>query len=55
MQHLVVAHISQKNNHPDLAVEALLNNDVCPEHIIRMATQNSGLDWLSVAAQSETV
>ncbi len=54
MQHLVVAHISQKNNHPDLALEALLDNDICPEHIIRLATQNSGLDWLTVEPTTKT-
>lgn len=48
MQHLVVTHISQKNNHPDLAVAALLEDGICPEHIIRVATQNSGLDWITV-------
>ena len=48
LQHLVVAHISQKNNHPDLAVEALLGVGGCSEEIIRLATQNTGLDWLSV-------
>ena len=50
LQHLVVAHISQKNNHPDPAVEALLDKGRCSESIIRLATQNSGLDWLSVQA-----
>ena len=48
LQHLVVAHISQKNNHPDLAVEALLGIGGCSEEIIRLATQNTGLDWLTV-------
>lgn len=55
MQHLVVAHISQKNNHPDLAMEALLSDAICPEHIIRLATQNSGFDWLTVEPRTETV
>lgn len=54
IQHLVVAHISQKNNHPDLAMEALLNNAECPEHIIRLATQSSGFEWLTVEPVSET-
>lgn len=54
MQHLVVTHISQKNNHPDLAVAALLENAVCPEGIIRVATQNSGLDWIAVQAETVT-
>ncbi|RLU01487.1 MBL fold metallo-hydrolase [Ketobacter sp.] len=55
LQHLVVAHISQKNNHPDLALEALLGDALCPEHIIRLATQNSGFDWLTIEPETETV
>jgi len=51
LQHLVVAHISQKNNHPDLAVGALLERNLCPENTIRLATQNSGLDWLTIQPQ----
>lgn len=55
MQHLVIGHISQKNNHPDLAMEALLSDAICPESIIRLATQNSGFDWLTVEPRTETV
>ncbi|AUM14578.1 MBL fold metallo-hydrolase [Ketobacter alkanivorans] len=54
MQHLVVTHISQKNNHPDLAVAALIESGACCEEIIRVATQNAGLDWISVQAETVT-
>lgn len=48
LQHLVVTHISQKNNHPDLAVECLLQVAQCREAHIRVARQESGFDWLTV-------
>jgi phosphoribosyl 1,2-cyclic phosphodiesterase len=51
LQHLVVTHISQKNNHPDLAVEALLNTGGCQEDIIRVASQHCGLDWLVLSIE----
>ncbi|MAR92954.1 MAG: MBL fold metallo-hydrolase [Pseudomonadales bacterium] len=45
LQHLVVTHISQQNNHPELAVAALLEQAHCQEHKIRVASQDSGLEW----------
>ena len=52
LQNLVVTHISQRNNHPQLAIDALLAVDGCEENIIRVAQQNSGFDWLPVKAPS---
>lgn len=47
-QHVVVGHISQKNNHPELALAALLATErVGCEHIT-LATQREGFDWLTV-------
>ncbi|MCG8538155.1 MAG: MBL fold metallo-hydrolase [Pseudomonadales bacterium] len=48
LQHLVITHISQKNNHPDLAMESLLQVENCCESIIRVAKQDSGFEWLTV-------
>lgn len=50
IQNLVVTHISQRNNHPQLAVEALLSVEGCEENTITVAQQTSGFDWLEVEA-----
>lgn len=50
LQHLVVTHISKKNNHPELAVAALLQVEACHEESIQVAQQDSGFDWLSIEA-----
>lgn len=51
LQNVVVTHISKKNNHPDLAVQALMQVEKCPENIIRIAQQKTGFNWLPVQAE----
>lgn len=55
LQHLIVTHISQKNNAPDLAVQALLDTGRCDARVIRVAQQQTGLDWLTIRPRSATI
>ncbi|MGA9853856.1 MAG: MBL fold metallo-hydrolase [Gammaproteobacteria bacterium] len=45
LQHLVAAHLSEKNNSPDLACEALALALDCELDWIEHATQDLGLGW----------
>lgn len=45
LQHVVAAHISRKNNTPELAVSALAKVLGCEESWIAVASQDEGLDW----------
>ncbi|MGA9851457.1 MAG: MBL fold metallo-hydrolase [Gammaproteobacteria bacterium] len=45
LQHLVAAHLSEKNNTPDLAREALAQVMGCDSDWIHVATQNEGVGW----------
>jgi phosphoribosyl 1,2-cyclic phosphodiesterase len=45
---LVAAHLSQQNNHPDLARAALARVMGCDTNWIRVAEQDAGLDWIAV-------
>lgn len=45
LQHIVAAHLSHKNNLPQLAVAALSGALGCSEDWIAVATQEQGLDW----------
>ncbi len=45
LQHIVAAHLSQKNNLPELAVGALSGALGCSKDWIAVATQDEGLDW----------
>lgn len=45
LQHLLAAHISDKNNRPELAREALANALGCPVGEIEVANQDKGFDW----------
>jgi phosphoribosyl 1,2-cyclic phosphodiesterase len=49
LQHLVVSHISEKNNLPELASEAL--NPVLENWsgVVHMADQQSGFDWINLS------
>lgn len=49
LSHLAVAHISEKNNHPDLARDAL--SDVLADWSgqLLVACQNQGLPWQTIA------
>ena len=48
LQHIVAAHISDKNNTEELACEALAQALGCSENEIILAEQEDGLAWLSV-------
>ena len=45
LQHIVAAHLSRKNNRPELAVAALSGALNCSAEWIAVATQEQGLDW----------
>ena len=45
LRHIVAAHLSRKNNQPELAVRALSAALNCEEGWVAVATQDSGLDW----------
>jgi phosphoribosyl 1,2-cyclic phosphodiesterase len=49
LQHLVVAHISEVNNTPELAREAVAGALNCAQDWIAVANQDNGLDWRDVA------
>ncbi|MBI1174386.1 MAG: MBL fold metallo-hydrolase [Sideroxydans sp.] len=48
LQHIVAAHLSSRNNRPELAVRALSGALNCSEEWIAVATQEAGLDWREV-------
>ena len=48
LQHIVAAHLSRKNNTPELAVAALSAALNCSENWISVATQHEGLDWREI-------
>lgn len=45
LRHIVAAHLSRKNNRPELAVRALSGVLNCGEEWIAVASQEQGLDW----------
>jgi phosphoribosyl 1,2-cyclic phosphodiesterase len=49
LQHLVAAHLSEKNNHPALASRALSGASGCPADWVAIADQEHGLGWLEIA------
>ncbi len=49
LQHLIAAHLSAKNNTPDLARQALSTALNCQTDWIAIAEQSLGLDWRSIA------
>lgn len=49
LQHLVAAHLSRKNNTPELAVAALCGVLGCAPEWIAVATQDEGLAWREIA------
>ena len=49
LQHLVVAHLSDKNNQPALARSALADVLACEPDWIGIADQAAGLDWRTIA------
>lgn len=48
LQHIVAAHLSQKNNLPELAVQALGAALGCEEDWIAVASQEQGLEWREI-------
>lgn len=49
LQHLVAAHLSRKNNTPELAVRALRVALGCDESWVGVATQAEGFAWREIA------
>jgi len=49
LQHLVAAHLSQKNNTPELAVQALCGAMDCTKEWVCVATQELGFGWREIA------
>lgn len=45
LKHIIAAHLSRKNNHPDKARAALAQTLNCTSDWITVADQNSGFDW----------
>jgi phosphoribosyl 1,2-cyclic phosphodiesterase len=48
LQHVIAAHLSLKNNRPELAVSALAGALGCTADWVTVATQADGFDWRSV-------
>jgi phosphoribosyl 1,2-cyclic phosphodiesterase len=51
LQHLVAMHLSEKNNTPALARQALSATLDCDPEWIGIADQNNGLTWRTITAQ----
>ena len=49
LQHLVAAHLSGKNNQPELARTALATVMECEPGWIAVADQETGLDWCTIS------
>jgi len=49
LQHLVAAHLSDKNNQPSLARTALATAMDCEPDWIGIADQDAGMDWRTIA------
>jgi phosphoribosyl 1,2-cyclic phosphodiesterase len=48
LQHIVAAHLSKKNNLPELAVRALSKALNCSDDWIAVASQGEGTDWRTI-------
>jgi phosphoribosyl 1,2-cyclic phosphodiesterase len=48
LQHIVAAHLSRKNNRPELAISALSGALSCQQSWIGVATQDEGFDWREI-------
>ena len=49
LQHLVLAHLSSKNNLPHLARQCFVDTLGCDPDWLQLADQDSGLDWREIA------
>lgn len=48
LQHVVAAHLSRKNNKPELAVQALSKALDCGDDWVGVATQDEGFSWREI-------
>jgi phosphoribosyl 1,2-cyclic phosphodiesterase len=48
LQHLIAAHLSRRNNTPELAVRALSTVMACEESWVGVATQEEGFAWREI-------
>jgi phosphoribosyl 1,2-cyclic phosphodiesterase len=48
LKHLVAAHLSEKNNSPELAITALSNALDCEKNWVGIASQESGFEWREI-------
>lgn len=48
LQHLIAAHLSRRNNTPELAVRALSGAAKCEESWVGVATQEDGFAWREI-------
>jgi len=48
LQHVIAAHLSHKNNTPDLARAAFAAPLGCEEHWVAVASQDEGFDWREI-------
>ena len=49
LQHLIAAHLSRRNNTPELAVRALSAAAMCDESWVGVATQEEGFAWREIS------
>jgi len=49
LQHLVLAHLSSKNNLPQLARQCFVDTLGCDPDWLQVANQEHGLDWREIA------
>lgn len=49
LQHLVLAHLSSKNNLPQLALQCFVDTLGCDPDWLQVANQDTGLDWRHIA------
>ena len=49
LQHLVLAHLSSKNNLPHLARQCFVDTLGCDPDWLQVANQEHGLDWREIA------
>lgn len=49
LQHLVLAHLSSKNNLPHLARQCFVDTLGCDPAWLQVANQEHGLDWREIA------
>lgn len=49
LQHIVAAHLSEKNNHPDRVIESFSDALNCSADWVELASQKTGFDWKELA------